>query len=156
MHPHDASDHLLSTSLALDTTIRDVRLHIESSSFVSHHLPHPSGRMSVRPPDVSSLASSTHFTLVNGFGKMRQPEPAKRRRCAPLTALVLTMTLLLALIVSSLVIFTECKPTNLSAGVRQRRFHIVNAVSTFRSAHGGHSSIAARPVRVCHDVPPSL
>lgn len=112
----------MSTSIALDRSNHDVRLYIETSSSIA------SNGMSLRSSEVPSLASSAHFTLVNGFGKLRRPaSPTKRGcccECSPLTGLVLAMTLLLALIVSSLVLFTECtiKPVPVPGGVK--RLHV--------------------------------
>lgn len=61
---------------------------------------------------VGSVASSAHFTLVNGFGKVKQYGAAKEPGCCsckPIAALVITMTMLLALIVLLLVFYTECE-----------------------------------------------
>lgn len=61
---------------------------------------------------ISSEASSTHFTLVNGMGKVQHYNADKAPGCCsckPLAALVIIMTALMALIVLLLVFYAECE-----------------------------------------------
>lgn len=63
--------------------------------------------------DTNSVASSTHFTLVNGFGAMKQPKPIGNGRgyccCKPIAAVIITMTILLAFIVFLMIFVIECE-----------------------------------------------
>lgn len=65
--------------------------------------------------DTNSVASSTHFTLVNGFGVMKHQKPIGDGRnsycccCKPIAAVIITMTGLLALIVFLMIFIIECK-----------------------------------------------
>lgn len=61
--------------------------------------------------DALSIASSTHFTMINGFGAASKKAGDGRGCCCckPIAAVIITMTGLLFLIIFGAIFFTECK-----------------------------------------------
>lgn len=58
--------------------------------------------------DAASNASSTHFTVVNGFGGSRHRQPKKSACCCNLiTAVIVSMTILFMIIIFGVIIFAE-------------------------------------------------
>lgn len=60
--------------------------------------------------DSASNASSTHFTMVNGFGGSRIKQPTKPVCCCNhITAVIVSMTILFMFIIFGVIIFAECE-----------------------------------------------
>lgn len=61
--------------------------------------------------DALSVASSTHFTMINGFGVANNKADDGRGCCCckPIAAVIITMTGLLFLIIFGAICFAECK-----------------------------------------------
>lgn len=86
---------------------KDVTLTIESIIQIAR------GKQTHKNADVDehSIASSTHFTMVNGFGNHRKLVTNARGCCCckPIAAVIITMTGLLFIIVFAAIFFAECK-----------------------------------------------
>lgn len=95
-------------------------IHLSSSPISMPAMHSPSARLQPnnnnrhhrRGIDTNSVASSTHFTLVNGFGAMKNQKPLGNGRgyccCKPIAAVIVTMTILLTLIVFLMIFSIEC------------------------------------------------
>lgn len=60
--------------------------------------------------DSASNASSTHFTMINGFGGSRVKQHTKPVCCCnDITAVIVSMTILFMFIIFGVIIFAECK-----------------------------------------------
>lgn len=60
--------------------------------------------------DALSIASSTHFTMINGFGRTASKTSGRGCCCCkPIAAVIITMTGLFLLIIGGVVLMAECK-----------------------------------------------
>lgn len=59
--------------------------------------------------DALSIASSTHFTMINGFGAAGKKIGRGCCCCKPIAAVIITMTGLFLLIICAVVLMAECK-----------------------------------------------
>ncbi|XP_037045256.1 uncharacterized protein LOC119080791 isoform X2 [Bradysia coprophila] len=81
-------------------TNREFTITVDSMTTTQNHKP--------KENDVESNASSTHFTVVNGFGGTRLRQPTKPACCCNLiTAVIVSMTILFMIIIFGVIIFAE-------------------------------------------------
>ncbi|KAG4079637.1 hypothetical protein HA402_010417 [Bradysia odoriphaga] len=79
---------------------REFTITVDSMTTTQNHKP--------KENDVESNASSTHFTVVNGFGGSRLRQPTKPACCCNLiTSVIVSMTILFMIIIFGVIIFAE-------------------------------------------------
>lgn len=92
------------TKTDIPTTVANREITITVDSMVT--------TTNVKPKenDSESNASSTHFTMVNGFGGSRIRPPTKPVCCCnDITSVIVSMTILFVIIIFGVIIFAECK-----------------------------------------------
>lgn len=85
-----------------------------TSSIINIHpnnLLTPHYNISTKELDQLSMASSTHFTMINGFGRssMKRKQSYICKRSRQVTVLIITMSFLFIIGISTAVILIECE-----------------------------------------------